>query len=39
MAAAMADSFGVPMEVIRKVLEQFRAVEHRIEYVVEKNAV
>ena len=38
-AAAMADSFGVPMEVIRKVLEQFRAVEHRIEYVVEKRGV
>ena len=35
----MADSFGVPMEVIRKVLEQFRAVEHRIEYVVEKRGV
>ena len=30
-AAAMADSFGVPMEVITKVLEQFQAVEHRIE--------
>ena len=38
-AAAMADSFGVPMEVIRKVLEQFRAVEHIIEYVVEKRGV
>ena len=38
-AAAMADSFGVPMEVIRKVLEQFQAVEHRIEYVVEKRGV
>lgn len=38
-AAAMADSFGVPMDVIRKVLEQFRAVEHRIEYVVEKRGV
>ena len=38
-AVAMADSFGVPMEVIRKVLEQFRAVEHRIEYVVEKRGV
>ena len=38
-AAAMADSFGVPMEVITKVLEQFQAVEHRIEYVVEKRGV
>ena len=38
-AAAMADSFGVPMDVIRKVLEQFQAVEHRIEYVVEKRGV
>lgn len=38
-AAAMADSFGVSMEVITKVLEQFQAVEHRIEYVVEKRGV
>ena len=38
-ATAMADSFGVPMEVIRQVLEQFQAVEHRIEYVVEKRGI
>lgn len=38
-ATAMADSFGVPMEVIVSVLERFQAVEHRIEYVVEKRGV
>ena len=38
-ATAMADSFGVPMDVIVKVLERFQAVEHRIEYVVEKRGV
>lgn len=38
-ATAMADSFGVPMEVITEVLERFEAVEHRIEYVVEKRGV
>lgn len=30
---------GVPMDVIRKVIKEFRAVEHRIEYVVEKNGI
>lgn len=38
-ATAMADSFGVPMDVIVSVLERFQAVEHRIEYVVEKRGV
>lgn len=38
-AAAMALSWGVPMEEIRRVVKSFRAVEHRIEYVTEKNGV
>ena len=29
----------VPVEVIRKVVKEFKAVEHRIEYVTEKNGV
>ena len=38
-AAAMAAVYGVPVEVIRKVILAFRGVEHRIEYVAEKNGV
>ncbi|MCI8326904.1 MAG: UDP-N-acetylmuramoyl-L-alanine--D-glutamate ligase [Lachnospiraceae bacterium] len=38
-AVAMADCFGVPMESIVDTLEHFKAVEHRIEYVVEKRGV
>jgi UDP-N-acetylmuramoylalanine--D-glutamate ligase len=38
-AAAMAVSFGVPMEKIVEVLKKFTAVEHRIEYVTEKRGV
>lgn len=38
-AAAMAAVFGVPMAVIRKSLKGFKGVEHRIEYVCEKNGV
>jgi UDP-N-acetylmuramoylalanine--D-glutamate ligase len=38
-AAAMAVSFGVPMEKIVEVLKTFTAVEHRIEYVTEKRGV
>ncbi len=38
-AAAMALSFGVPMEKIREVLVRFVAVAHRIEYVVTKRGV
>ena len=38
-AAAMALSFGVSMEDLRKALRAFRAVEHRIEYVTEKRGV
>lgn len=34
-AAAIANAMGVPMEKIVKVLQTFRAVEHRIEYVEE----
>ena len=38
-AAAMALAYGVPHEVIRKVVCAFKAVEHRIEFVTEKNGV
>ena len=38
-AAAMAAAYGVPMETIRKVICSFKGVEHRIEYVTEKNGV
>ena len=30
---------GVPLEVIQKTLREFRAVEHRIEFVTEKDGV
>ena len=40
MAAVLLCSFmGVPMESIRKTLRRFKAVEHRIEFVAEKNGV
>ncbi len=38
-AAAMAVSYGVPLDSIREVLRRFTAVEHRIEYVTEKRGV
>ena len=38
-AIAMAVSMAVPMEVIRRTLREFTAVEHRIEFVAEKNGV
>lgn len=38
-AAAMAYYAGVPVENIRASVESFTAVEHRIEYVTEKNGV
>lgn len=38
-AAGMAYFAGVPVENIRKSVEEFVAVEHRIEYVTEKNGV
>lgn len=38
-AIAMADSYGVPMDVIIKTVCDFRAVEHRIEFVATKQGV
>ena len=38
-AAAAAVAMGVPLDCIRKALRAFKAVEHRIEFVVEKNGV
>ncbi|MCC8046287.1 MAG: UDP-N-acetylmuramoyl-L-alanine--D-glutamate ligase [Clostridiales bacterium] len=38
-AAAMAFAYGVPMEVVRKSVCAFQAVEHRIEYVTQKHGV
>ncbi|MFQ6818978.1 MAG: UDP-N-acetylmuramoyl-L-alanine--D-glutamate ligase [Blautia sp.] len=38
-AVAMAYYAGVPMDNIRKSICEFTAVEHRIEYVTEKNGV
>lgn len=36
-ASAMAYAYGVPIEVIRKNLLTFPGVEHRIEFVAEKE--
>ncbi len=38
-AAAMALVYGVPADVVRKGVLAFKGVEHRIEYVTEKNGV
>lgn len=38
-AAAMAWAIGIDVEIIRKTLREFKAVEHRIEYVTEKQGV
>lgn len=38
-AVAMAYYAGVPVKNIRRSIESFTAVEHRIEYVTEKNGV
>lgn len=38
-AVAMATVYGVPMETIRKAILAFKGVEHRIEYVTEKDGV
>lgn len=38
-AIAMAVSMKVPMDIIRKTVMEFTAVEHRIEFVAEKNGV
>ncbi len=38
-AIAMSVSYGVPIDIIRKSVMEFRGVEHRIEFVAEKNGV
>ncbi|MDO5424118.1 MAG: UDP-N-acetylmuramoyl-L-alanine--D-glutamate ligase [Eubacteriales bacterium] len=38
-AVGMALSYGIPLEEIQYVLKRFVAVEHRIEFVCEKNGV
>lgn len=38
-AIAITQAFGVPMEMILSVVRQFRAVEHRIEFVDTKRGV
>ncbi|KIR02106.1 UDP-N-acetylmuramoylalanine--D-glutamate ligase [Lachnospiraceae bacterium TWA4] len=38
-AIAIAYAMGVSVEVIQKTLKEFKAVEHRIEFVAEKNGV
>lgn len=38
-AVAIARSMGVPLAVIQKVLREFQAVEHRIEFVCERFGV
>jgi len=38
-AIAMSVHMGVPMDVILKVIKEFKAVEHRIEYVATKAGV
>ena len=38
-AIAISAHIGVPIEAIREAVTSFKAVEHRIEYVTEKNGV
>lgn len=38
-ALAIAESMGVPLEKTLRVIKNFKAVEHRIEYVAEKKGV
>ena len=38
-AVAMAAAYGVPMDIIRSTVKEFAGVEHRIEFVCEKNGV
>ena len=38
-AIAMTYAYGVPMEIILKVIKEFKAVEHRIEFVANKGDV
>ncbi len=38
-AVAMAYAYGTPMDIIRRTLKEFAGVEHRIEFVAEKDGV
>lgn len=38
-ACAMAIAYGVPIDMIRRTVLSFKGVEHRIEFVAEKNGV
>ncbi|MBQ9135918.1 MAG: UDP-N-acetylmuramoyl-L-alanine--D-glutamate ligase [Lachnospiraceae bacterium] len=38
-ALAIAESMNVPKETVLRVIKEFKAVEHRIEYVAEKGGV
>ena len=38
-AAAMALSYGIPLESVQKSVKKFKVVEHRIEFVAEKGGV
>lgn len=38
-ASAMAIAYGVPIEIVRDTMKAFAGVEHRIEFVCEKNGV
>ncbi|MFR3729474.1 UDP-N-acetylmuramoyl-L-alanine--D-glutamate ligase [Lacrimispora sp.] len=38
-AVAISSEMGVPMDIIKKVICEFKAVEHRIEFVAEKAGV
>ena len=38
-ASAMAANYGVPLDIIRNTIKAFGGVEHRIEFVAEKNGV
>lgn len=38
-ASAMALAYGVPAEIVRRVIRSFAGVEHRIEFVCEKHGV
>ncbi len=38
-AAGMAYAYGVPVDTIRRSVKEFGGVEHRIEYVAQKNGV
>lgn len=38
-AVAISVAMGVPMETIQKVIKEFKSVEHRIEFVLERTGV